>query len=203
EADIVLMNDRLERLPLLVEVSRATIKVIWQNVWIFAFAVNIASVAAAASGVIGPAAAAAVHQVSALLVVLNSLRLLAYGKVKQSEWLMRNRKLIRETRHRAWHFAEDHSPAVSLHAARRWFDHHRSQVAKYGLAASVLFYLLTGMTVVGPDEFAVVQRFGQRLPAPLRPGLYYRAPWPVEQVTKIKPNRIQVAELGFRTLGRR
>src|SRR5215510_12645336 len=34
EADIVLMNDRLERLPLLVEVSRATIKVIWQNVWI-------------------------------------------------------------------------------------------------------------------------------------------------------------------------
>ncbi|MGH9769010.1 MAG: hypothetical protein ACREAB_16390 [Blastocatellia bacterium] len=45
------LNDRLERLPLLVEVSRATIKVIWQNVWVFAFAVNIASVAAAAAGV--------------------------------------------------------------------------------------------------------------------------------------------------------
>ena len=77
EADIVLMNDRLERLPLLVEVSRATIRIIWQNIWIFAFAVNAASVAAAAAGFIGPAAAAAVHQVSALLVVLNSLRLLS------------------------------------------------------------------------------------------------------------------------------
>src|SRR5262245_3962627 len=202
EADIVLMNDRLERLPLLIEVSRATIRVIWQNIWIFAFAVNIASVAAAATGVIGPAAAAAVHQVSALLVVLNSLRLLAYGKVKRSEWLKRNRKLIRETLHRARHFAEDLLPAISLHAVRHWFDHHRSQVAKYGLAASVLFYLSAGVTIVGPDELGVVQRFGQRLPSPLGPGLYYRIPWPVEGVTKIKPNRIQVAELGFRTLGK-
>ncbi|HKC85041.1 MAG TPA: heavy metal translocating P-type ATPase, partial [Blastocatellia bacterium] len=202
EADIVLMNDRLERLPLLVEVSRATIKVIWQNVWIFAFAVNIISVAAAAIGVIGPAASAAVHQVSALLVVLNSLRLLAYGKVKQSEWLKRNRKLVRETRHRARHFAEDHLPAIGLHAVRRWFGHHRAQVAKYGLAASVLFYLLTGVTIVGPDELGVVQRFGRRLPSPLWPGLCYRIPWPIEQVTKIKPNRIQVAELGFRTLAK-
>src|SRR5262249_58090244 len=47
EADIVLMSDRLGRLPLLVEGSRATIKVIWQNAWIFAFAANIISVPAA------------------------------------------------------------------------------------------------------------------------------------------------------------
>jgi len=202
EAGVVLMNDRLERLPLLIEVSRATIKVIWQNVWIFAFAVNVASVTAAATGVIGPAAAAAVHQASALLVVLNSLRLLAYGKVKQSVLLKRYRELVRETRHRARHFAEDRLPTISLHVVRHWFDHHRAQAAKYGLAAFVLFYLLTGVTIIGPDEFGVVQRFGQRLSSPLWPGLHYRVPWPVEKVTKVKSNRIQVAELGFRTLSK-
>src|SRR4030095_12751155 len=69
EAHVVLMNDRLERLPLLIEVSRETIKVIWQNVWVFAFAVNVASVAAAAARGIGPAAAAAPQQASALPVL--------------------------------------------------------------------------------------------------------------------------------------
>jgi HflK protein len=202
EAGVVLMNDRLERLPLLIEVSRATIKVIWQNIWIFAFAVNVAAVAAAATGVIGPAAAAAIHQVSALLVVLNSLRLLAYGKVKQSMLLKHVRKLVRETRHRARHFAEDHQPTIRLYDVRHWFDHHRAQVAKYGSAAVVLFYLLTGVTIIGPDELGVVQRFGRRLPAPLWPGLHYRVPWPVEQAPKIRPNHIQVAELGFRTLSK-
>jgi HflK protein len=202
EADIVLMNDRLERLPLLIEVSRATIKVIWQNVWIFALAVNVASVAAAATGIIGPAAAAAVHQVSALLVVLNSLRLLAYGKVKHSVWLKHGGKLFRETRHRARHFTQDHLPAISFHVVRHWLDDHRAQVAKYGLATFVLLYLLTGVTIVGPDELGVVQRFGQRRSSPLWPGLHYRIPWPVEQVSKIKPDRVQVAEIGFRTLGK-
>ncbi|HKQ78872.1 MAG TPA: FtsH protease activity modulator HflK [Blastocatellia bacterium] len=208
EAGVVLMNDRLDRLPLLVEISRATIKVIWQNVWIFAFAVNVASVAAAATGFIGPAAAAAVHQASALLVVLNSLRLLAYGKVKRSMWLKRSRKFvgeahhrIGEARHRARHFIEDHAPAISFHATRHWFENHRAQIAKRGLVAFALLYMLTGVTIVGPDEFGVVQRFGQRLSSPLWPGPHYRIPWPFERVTKIKPNRIQVAELGFRTSG--
>src|SRR5262245_4984976 len=166
EADIALMNDRLERLPLLVEVSRATINVIWQNVWIFAFAINVASVAAAATGVIGPAAAAAVHQASALLVVLNSLRLLAYGSVKQSVWLERSRTFIGETRHRARHFIEDHAPAISFHAARHWFEDHRTQIAKLGLAAFALIYLLTGVTIVGRVVFGVVYRFDTRLVVP-------------------------------------
>src|SRR5262249_28021684 len=206
EAGVVLMNDRLERLPLLVEVSRATVKVIWQNVWIFAFAVNVASVAAAATGLIGPAAAAAVHQASALLVVLNSLRLLAYGKLKQSVWLTRGRRLAGDVRHRAQQFGEDHLPQttlpqVNLHNARHWLIDHRPQIARRGLAALALLYLLSGVTFVGPDELGVVQRFGQRRETPLGPGLHYRIPWPIEQVTRLKPQRIQIAELGFRTTG--
>ncbi len=46
-----------------------------------------------------------------LLVVLNSLRLLAYGKVKQSALLKYGGKLVREARHRTRHFAEDYLPA--------------------------------------------------------------------------------------------
>ncbi|MGH9834919.1 MAG: heavy metal translocating P-type ATPase, partial [Blastocatellia bacterium] len=63
EADVVLMNDRLERLPLLIEISRATLRIISQNIWVFAIAVNVASIVAAGLGIIGPAAAAATHQV--------------------------------------------------------------------------------------------------------------------------------------------
>src|SRR5262249_32310245 len=156
EADIVLMNDRLERLPLLVEVSRATINIIWQNIWIFAFAVNAASVAAAATGIIGPAAAAAAHQASALLVVLNSLRLLAYGKLKQNLWLTRGRRLARDLRHRARHSAEDHLPQLSLpqinlHAARHWLAYHRPPIVKPGLAVLALLYLLSGVTPLGQE----------------------------------------------------
>jgi HflK protein len=200
EADIVLMNDRLERLPLLLEVSRAAIKIIWQNIWIFAFAINLVSVAAAATGILGPAAAAAVHQVSALLVVLNSLRLLAYGKLKQNVWLKRGRSWAHAARHRAQHLAEDHLPRPSLHAAGHWLEQHRTQLSRRGLAALTLLYLLSGLTLSGPDELGVVQRFGQRRETSLAPGLHYRIPWPVEQVTRVKPERVQVAELGFRTL---
>src|SRR5262249_27522144 len=66
EADIVLMNDRLERLPLLVDVSRATLRVIKQNLVVFALAFNALSVFAAYAGWVTPAGAAVLHQVSAL-----------------------------------------------------------------------------------------------------------------------------------------
>jgi Cu+-exporting ATPase len=201
EADIVLMNDRLERLPLLIEVSRAALAIIRQNIWGFALAFNLAAIVAATLGVIGPAGAAATHQVSALLVVLNSLRLLAYGKVRPSVWLRRGRRRLHDLRHRAEHLAADHLPKINLHAARHWITAHRAQIARYGLAALALLYLWSGLTLIGPDELGVVQRFGQKRATPLSPGLHYRIPWPVEQVTKLKPHRIQVAEIGFRTLG--
>jgi Cu+-exporting ATPase len=200
EADIVLMNDRLERVPLLIEVSRAALGVIRQNIWGFALAFNLAAIVAATLGVIGPAGAAATHQVSALLVVLNSLRLLAYGKLGESLWLKRGRLFLRETRHRAQHLTEDQLPRFSLHAARHWLEDHRAQIIRCGLVTLPLLYLSSGVTIIGPDELGVVQRFGQKLATPLGPGLDYRIPWPVERVTRLKPHRIQVAEIGFRTL---
>ncbi len=207
EADVVLMNDRLERLSLLIEVSRATLAVIKQNIWIFALAFNAVAVAAAGLGIIGPVGAAATHQVSALLVVLNALRLLAYGRFGsgfgESALALRGHKFQHDVGHQLEHFTHwlrHRVPAIGLHQARHWLDHHRKPVIKYAAAALLLLYALSGVTVVGPDEAAVVRRFGRRQTPALGPGLHYHIPWPVEQVTKIKPHQVQVAEIGFRTL---
>ena len=51
-------------------------KIIWQNILGFALVFNVVAVAAASLGWISPVLAAVLHQVSSLIVVLNSLRLL-------------------------------------------------------------------------------------------------------------------------------
>jgi Cd2+/Zn2+-exporting ATPase len=80
-ADIVLMGDRLENIPLLLSHTRRARKVLLQNL-IFASAVIVVLVAAALGfslalplGVVG-------HEGSTVLVCLNGLRLLLVGAVK-------------------------------------------------------------------------------------------------------------------------
>lgn len=199
EADIVLMNDRLDRLPFMIEVSRAALRVIKQNIWIFAIAVNMASVVAAALGVIGPVGAAATHQVSALLVVLNSLRLLGYGRFKESALVTGIRDSVRYVRHRGAHLLTDYSAVINLHSIGHFLKRHSRPAITYVAIASLLLYVLSGFTIVAPDEKAVVRRFGRRVTPALEPGLHYRLPWPIDEITKLKPNRVQVAEIGFRT----
>ncbi|MFQ6098075.1 MAG: heavy metal translocating P-type ATPase, partial [Armatimonadota bacterium] len=97
-ADVVLMSDELLRAADLVELSKRTLRTVHQNLIYFAIAFNLAAVIAASTGLLAqfvawakgllygagtlemagtPAVAAAVvHQVSSLLVVCNSLRLL-------------------------------------------------------------------------------------------------------------------------------
>jgi Cu+-exporting ATPase len=204
EADVVLMNDRLERLPLLVAVGRAALDIIGQNIWVFAIAVNIASIVAAGLGAIGPAAAAATHQISALLVVLNSLRLLTYGRFGENPVAKRIARLRHDAAHLVERHAQSFNPATAfgraVHRFQHWLEDHRGAAVKWSLAALAVIYLLSGITIVGPDETAVVKRFGRRIAAPLPPGLHYQMPWPIDEVSKLKPNRVQVAEIGFRTV---
>ncbi|MDX2033925.1 MAG: FtsH protease activity modulator HflK [Blastocatellia bacterium] len=199
EAGIVLMNDRLERLPLLLDVGRATLAVIRQNVWGFALAFNLASVAAASLGWLGPAGAAATHQVSALLVVLNALRLLAYGQVREHALTKRSVAFTRDAGHWLAHLAPRRGLDRLFAIVARLFQQRKPVVLRAVAALFLLVYGLSGLTLVGPDEVMVVQRFGRRAGA-AGPGLHLRWPWPVEQTTKLKPRRVQVAELGFRTL---
>ena len=74
-ADIVLLTDKIERIPYLVDLSRVGLVVIRNNV-IFSMTMNILSVVLSVVGVIGPVVGAIMHEVSALPVVANSTRLI-------------------------------------------------------------------------------------------------------------------------------
>jgi Cu+-exporting ATPase len=84
--DIVLMGDPLRPLPLLLRLSRETVRIIRQNIVVFAFGVNAAGivltawlwpfVVPAAWYEQSPVAAVLYHQLGSLAVLLNSMRLL-------------------------------------------------------------------------------------------------------------------------------
>jgi Cu+-exporting ATPase len=196
EAAIVLMNDRLDRLPLLVDVSRATLAIITQNILVFALAFNVVSVFAASLGTLGPVGAAAAHQVSALLVVLNSLRLLAYGGLKQSRLMTRAVAVTRA----ATAAVQGRIASIEIESVRQWLVTRRTPLLKWTGASIALLYILSGVVFIGPDEAGVVRRFGRKLVPACGPGIHYRLPWPIDQVSRVKPNQIQVMEIGFRTI---
>jgi P-type E1-E2 ATPase len=71
---ICLLNDDLNLLPWMVELSRRTVRTIrWNLLWAFGY--NAVCIPLAAAGWLHPAVAAAAMVVSSLLVVTNSLRL--------------------------------------------------------------------------------------------------------------------------------
>ncbi|TBR24640.1 MAG: heavy metal translocating P-type ATPase, partial [Reyranella sp.] len=75
-ADVALMGDRLETLPFVIGLSRATRRIILQNLVVSLGVVAILVPATILGLGIGPAVA--VHEGSTLLVVFNALRILAY-----------------------------------------------------------------------------------------------------------------------------
>ena len=44
-----------------------------------------------------------------------------------------------------------------------------------------------------------MRRFGRPLRDDLKPGLHWRWPWPVEEVTRVQPEQVHTVEVGFRT----
>jgi len=76
-ADIGLMADEIERIPQVIDLSRKALRVIRQNV-LFSMSVNLLSVILGGLGIIGPVVGALMHEASALPVLANSARLIAY-----------------------------------------------------------------------------------------------------------------------------
>jgi membrane protease subunit HflK len=72
--------------------------------------------------------------------------------------------------------------------------------ARYGilvtLAALLGAYLASGFYVVGPDQRAVVRRFGA-VAEQVGPGMHYRAPWPVDQADVVKTTSVMKVGVGF------
>ncbi len=78
-ASVALMSEDLRRLPFLVSLSRATTKVIWQNLT-FGVSFIILVEVAIVFGNVHPMLAAFLHTVSSAVVVFNSARMVRFGE---------------------------------------------------------------------------------------------------------------------------
>ncbi|MFO0838689.1 MAG: cation-translocating P-type ATPase [Phycisphaerae bacterium] len=78
-ANVALMSSDLRRLPFLVSLSRATTRVIWQNL-IFGVSFIIIVEIAIIFGRVHPMLAALLHTVSSAIVVFNSARMVRFGE---------------------------------------------------------------------------------------------------------------------------
>src|SRR5262249_3598622 len=125
---IVFLGDPLRALPLLVRLSRETVRIIRQNIILFAFAVNAVGVVMTAwlwpllapAGwwyEQGPLAAVLYHQAGSLLVLLNAMRLLWFER----PGLQSLRGQVRRTSEAVDHWIKNYLSADEwLH----WLGHH-------------------------------------------------------------------------------
>ncbi|MBW7905068.1 MAG: cation-translocating P-type ATPase [Phycisphaerae bacterium] len=82
-ASVALMSSDLRRLPLLVNLSRATTNVIWQNL-VFGVCFIIAGETLILFKYIGPTLAAVAHMLSSAIVVFNSARMVRFAEHVES-----------------------------------------------------------------------------------------------------------------------
>ncbi|MCC6342440.1 MAG: FtsH protease activity modulator HflK [Bryobacterales bacterium] len=192
-ADVVYMGESLDKLPRIFEVSRRAMAITWQNIVIFAGVVNFTAVLACATGVLGPLGAAFTHQVSSLLVMLSSLRLLQVEKKKGRI----GRLLHQLTPHHLKHRLERLEPRHALEHV--WES--RQQWKRPAFAVLAALFVFNGFYALGPDETGVIERFGKKVLPYREPGLHYKLPWPVEKLTRVQARRARALEIGYRSTG--
>ncbi|MBL8793634.1 MAG: heavy metal translocating P-type ATPase, partial [Planctomycetia bacterium] len=181
--DIVLMGDPLRSLPLLLKLSRETVRIIRQNILIFAFIIN--GIGIVVTGWLWPLFAPAdwydqaplagviYHQLGSLLVLLNAMRLLWFerGPVQNPTW---TRLRDRMQQIDAWSARH-----LNLDEGLHWIAHHARGVTAFVFGLVVAGWLLSGFIQVNADEAAVASTFGRPEDDTLEPGLHWRWPWPV------------------------
>ncbi|MGB3919804.1 HAD-IC family P-type ATPase, partial [Methanothrix sp.] len=77
-ADIGLLSDDLSKMPHLIKVSRKAIKTIKLNL-VFSLGVLAVAVALTVPGILTPVSGALLHELSSIPVIMNSMRIIAYG----------------------------------------------------------------------------------------------------------------------------
>jgi Cu+-exporting ATPase len=194
-------GEPLRPLPLLVRLSRETVRIVRQNIVIFAFGVNIVGIVATAwlwpllapAGWYeqGPVAAVVYHQLGSLAVLLNAMRLLWFDRTGAARGRWQERLL----RLNGWL-----EKRLDIDEAVHWLGHHWRTALAAAAALLLAGWALAGLTQIQPDEVAVVRRFGRAQDGELGPGLYWRWPWPVEEVTPVRPGWVHTVEIGFRTI---
>jgi len=83
-ASIALMNNDLSRLPFLIKLSRATMRIIWQNI-LFGVAFIVVLTTLAVWGPLTPVVAAMAHTIATAFVIFNSARLVRFGEDRVTE----------------------------------------------------------------------------------------------------------------------
>ena len=170
-----------------------------QNILVFAFFVNFLGIALTAwvmptwSDVWlrrSPVAAALFHQIGSVLVLLNAMRLLWFEALA--------RQLPGSRRTGRGGFRRPRRRLVRAAGTSRSRRLATAPTMGAALAAAlVLVYFSLGITVVQPDEVAVVQRCG-RFAAVLGPGLYLACRRRGTRSGKIGRRSVQTIEIGLR-----
>lgn len=183
--DIILMHDPLRSLVRAREVSQAAVKILRQNILIFAFGVNGLAVLLAGLGVLSPVGAAVFHQIGSLAVLCNALRILAFDELK-----------LDALTHRAEHWLEDADRAFgrvvqSLYGVIPGWR----TITLAGLTILAIKFATSGIYSVQPDQVLVRFRQGRFLEVS-GPGLVAGWPWPLEVSYRLEPRKWWNARLG-------
>ncbi len=83
-ASIALMNNDLRRLPFLIKLSRATTRIVWQNI-LFGVVFIVTLMTLAIWGPLTSTAAAIAHTFATAVVIFNSARLFRFGEERSTE----------------------------------------------------------------------------------------------------------------------
>jgi Cu+-exporting ATPase len=195
--DIMLMGEPLAPLPLLLRLSRETVRIVRQNILVFAFGVNFVGIvftawlwpllAPAGWYEAGPIAGAIYHQIGSLAVLLNSMRLLAFER----------RRTI-ASRHRWERFDQWIAHTFDVDDWLHRLSHHWKAATVTLAVLLILGESVSGLTVVRPGEVGIVCRFGRLMPDDLSAGLHWRWPSPIESVVRVRPEQVRTVEIGFR-----
>jgi len=183
--DIILMHDPLRSLVRAREVSQAAVKILRQNILIFAVGVNGLAVLLAGLGLLSPVGAAVFHQIGSLAVLCNALRILAFDELE-----------LDALSHRAEHWLEDADRAFgrAVQGIYGLIPGWRTLVLA-GLAFLTISYATSGIYSVQPDQVLVRFRQGRFLGVS-GPGLVAGWPWPLEESYRLEPRKWWNARLG-------
>jgi len=196
-ADLILLGNPLSTLPDLIKLSRATRRVILQNVIGFALVVNLLGIILTAwimpawsqgGAHASPLAAALFHQLGSVLVLLNSMRLCWFDRWDRS-WLGRFEAWLSMAALQIAHaFAPLQPFATELLRRRRL-------IMQGGIVIFLALYALSGLTIIAPGELGLVQRYGKHV-ATLDAGLHLRLPPPFETILVERPHQVRTIVIG-------
>ncbi|MGH9409418.1 MAG: FtsH protease activity modulator HflK, partial [Vicinamibacterales bacterium] len=190
-AGVVVLDAALARIPTLLEFAHRTLRRVFFNVLVFAVGVNIAAVVAAGLGYLTPVASAILHQIVSLTVIASSASLLVAGGLPGGLDPVAWRKAALDR------VSVLHGRVLPPFVARA--RRERRRLTQGAVAVVALAWAVSGVTVVRPGETAVVQRFGRLVNPALPPGVHVRAPWPIDVVTRERPQQVRELDIGFRS----